>query len=378
MKKEPTSSSTLCPVCGTRLPENANRCLVCGTEIAPKAAAEDAVPKTIQGSRMPEITLSLPAAMGFLALFLSIGAILVFFLVRQQPQIAVPPTETPTPTLTVTPSPTATPVTPTPTNTPEPTPTPFTYTVASGDNCITIAYAFDVSVQSIVLLNNLPATCSNLTIGQKLQIPYPTATPTPFPTATLSPFEATRQACPKVDYKVQANDTLSTIAANYAIPIQAIKDWNGLVSDNVRAGQTLILPLCQQGFVGVTPTPTIPPPYAGPNLLLPVDGAVFDTASQTVTLQWASVGVLAANEAYQVTIEDITNGDGRRLVDYVNDTKFTVPDTFQPTETGPHVFRWSVQAVRQSGTNDQGLPVYQPAGSASVFRVFVWSRPSSP
>ena len=129
---------------------------------------------------MPEITLSLPVAIGLLAVFLAIGAVMVFFALKQDDRIVVP-TVTPTATITVTPSLTATPVTPTNTATPEPTATPFTYVVKAGDSCNQIAAAFDISVPSIVRQNNLAASC-DLYEGQELLIPYPTPTASPLPT----------------------------------------------------------------------------------------------------------------------------------------------------------------------------------------------------
>ena len=59
------------------------------------------------------------------------------------------------------------------------------------------------------------------------QIPYPTPTiPTPA-TNTALPVDATKQACETVPITVQENDTLSTIALNYAVPQDAIKTFNG-------------------------------------------------------------------------------------------------------------------------------------------------------
>lgn len=371
-EKTPSKPTKICPTCGTRLAENAQRCLVCGTSLAAPTKTTSTA-KAIQGSRMPEVTLTLPAALGFLALFLAIGAGLVYFALQQSGQV-VDPTATPTVTFTVTPTFTATPFTPTATNTPEPSPTPLTYKVASGDTCSSIAFAFGVSIQSIVLLNNLPATCDTLYIGQPLLIPHPTPTPTPFPTATYSPAEATEAACTKIEYIVQDNDTLSSISANYAVPIAVLKSYNGLVNDTVRSGQPIIIPLCERmGTPGPTPTFTPPPPYPAPSLLLPADGAPFTLADQTVTLQWASIGSLRENEAYQVTIVDVTEGNERKLIAYVTDTKYIIPTSFRPSDVMPHVIRWWVTTVRQVGTDDTGNPIWESAGAASLQRDFTWS-----
>lgn len=372
MTTKNSSSTILCPTCGTRLNEGSNRCLVCGSEMTPTGDVSDKSKRAVRGSRMPEITLSLPIAIGLLALFLAIGAILVFYALQQTDQIVIP-TETPTLTLTITPSLTPTPVTPTLTPTPQPTATPFTYEVKAGDTCGGIAFAFDVSVQSIVRLNNLPADCATLFEGQELLIPYPTPTASPFPTATLSGLDATLAACEKIIYTVQENDTLSSIASNYNVPIEAIKEFNGMVNNTVFTGLNIVIPLCERfATPGPSPTPTPPPPYPAPNLLLPTDGSHFSIIDDAITLQWAAVGTLNANEAYAVTVEDITDGTGRKIVGYVEDTKYIVPASFRSSENIPHIYRWWVTTVRQIGTDESGNPIWDSAGASSDRRSFTW------
>lgn len=372
----PSKPTKLCPTCGTRVSEDATRCLVCGSDLTgiDKPARKT---KAIQGSRMPKITLSLPIALGLLAMFLIIGAVLVFFALQETGRVVDPtatPTETPTVTLTITP----TPSTPTPTDPPIPTPTPMSYTVQAGDTCAGIAFTFGVSIQSIVLLNNIPADCNTLVEGQLLLIPQPTPTPTALPTSTLSPAEATEQACEKVNYEVQENDTLSSIANSYSVPMAVVQEYNGLASETVFSGMTLIIPLCERfPTPGPTPTATLPPPYSAPNLLLPADGARFTETGDSVSLQWASIGTLLDNEAYQIVVVDFTDGDSRRLVDHVTDTKFIIPATFRSAESIPHLYRWWVLTARQSGTDEDGNPVWESAGAASDQRVFMWSGPSA-
>lgn len=368
----PSKPTRLCPTCGTRVSEDATRCLVCGSDLTgPEKPVRQSRP--VQGSRMPEITLSLPMALGLLAVFLAIGAGIVFFALRQTGQAVGTVVPTPTETMTVTPTSTSTPATPTPTDTPAPTPTPQVYIVKAGDTCAQIAISFGVSVQSIVLLNNLSATC-DVFEGDQLLIPQPTPTATPLPSATLSPADATEQACEKDSYIVQENDTLSSIANAYNVPMAVIQEYNGLPSEVVFSGMTLTIPLCERfPTPGPSPTPTLPPPYPAPNLLLPPDGSRFIQTGDTVTLQWASVGTLLENEAYQVTVVDFTEGENRRLVDYVTDTKFIIPVSFRSTDSLPHIYRWWVMVARQSGTDENGNPVWDAAGAASSERVFLWS-----
>ncbi len=370
----PSKPTKICPTCGSRVSEDATRCLVCGSDLG--MIDDRKASKGVQGSRMPSISISLPAALGLLALFLAIGAGLVYFTLGQTSspeQVSA----TATATITVTPSPSLTPtgVTPTITSTPEPSPTPLSYTVKLGDTCGGIAFAFNVTTQSIVLLNNLPADCgTGLIEGMTLLIPHPTPTPSPQPSATLSAEEATVAACQTLDYTVQENDTLSSISLNYAVSVDSIKQWNGLVNNVVRFGQTLIIPLCERTLE--TPTPTIPAPYSAPSLLLPPDGAPFFVEDGQVSLQWASVGTLRDNESYEVTIEDVTEGEGRKLVEYVIDTKFLIPDSFLINDNIPHVLRWWVTTVRQVDTDEDGNPVWDSAGGTSMPRVFTWTGTS--
>ena len=360
-----------CPICGSRISANATRCLVCGSSIT-KSTEKSTKKPEIKGPKVPSVTIALPLVIALVILFLAIGAGAVYAVMNQTGMVVEPtatPTVTATATITITPTLTLTP-------TIEPTMTPLPdleYTVQLGDSCLTIAYLFNVSVNSIVVKNNLSATCDNLAVGQKLFIPQPTPTPSPQPTATLSEVDSTVQACNTVSYTVASGDTLSTIARNYNVEMDAIREWNGMTSDIVLEGMPLTIPLCERlPTAGPTPTATNPPPYQAPNLLLPADGAPFTTANDSIALQWSSVGTLRSDEYYAVTVEDVTEGEGRRLVDYVTDTKFIVPASFRPNSSVPHVLRWTVLVVRQTGSSADGQAIYQPAGIVSNPRTFIW------
>jgi len=374
MSPEDTSQKTkTCPTCGTRLSVNATRCLVCGrsfTVTEPKEK-KPTTSTSVQAPKLPEVTLSLPIAIGLLLLILAIGAGTVYAVMQGTGQVVEPtPSVTPTLTSTVTPTPTAS-LTPTLEATWTPLP-PIEYSVVAGDSCNGIAAFYNVPVNVIIAMNNLGTEC-NISPGMKLMIPQPTLTPSPQPSQTLSASDATDVACEKVEYKVQAGDTLFNIAANYNVSMIAIQNYNGLASDIVYEGMPIVIPLCERNpTAGPTPTPTNPPPYAAPSLLLPADGAVFTAANDAVTLQWAAVGTLLQNEAYAITVEDVTEGKGRKLTEYVTDTKFIVPASFRPVDTQPHVLKWYVISVRQTGTSIDGKAIYEPAGAASPSRSFVW------
>jgi LysM repeat protein len=369
-----TSKTTLCPVCGTRINESANKCLVCGTKI--NETLDSKKPADVRAKRLPEITLSLPAALGLLALLITLGAVVVFLVLQSEtpeetigtlPEVG---TATASPTVTETPT-----VTPTATEGPTWTPLPpIEYTVKPGDSCAGVAAAFGVSVQSIILENNLAASCQ-LNEDQVLMIPQPTPTATPQTTATLSDVEKTEAACETINYTVSPNDTLSSIANTYNVSMAVIRDYNGMLSDTVFEGQTLLIPLClRQADAGPTPTPTELPPYPAPNLLLPADGASFTSETDTIALQWAAVGELEANEAYAVTITDLTSEDKLTTTEYVKETSFIVPSSFAPTDGRAHIYRWSINIVRQIGSDEENGDNWEIAGTKSDERVFSWSR----
>ena len=363
-RTSPTDRAT-CPKCGSRVSPTASRCVVCGSSLRPTGES----PRRAAA----QLSLSLPAAIGLLAGFTLLAAVLTYGAMRATGLgEAAEPTGTPTvnPTQTATLPPTSTETT-VPSATLEP---PTQYRVVEGDQCLGLAAFFGVSVQSIVELNQLPATCP-LSIGQTILIPKPTPTPPPPPTETLSPAEATDAACEKITYTVQDGDSLSGIAQNYDVAMQGIMDYNGMSSQTVFSGQVLIIPLCERlPTPGPTPTATSPPPYPAPNLLLPRDGAAFTLADDSVTLQWAAVAPLRENEAYQVVVEDLTEGSGTvRLVAQVTDTKYIVPASFRPSDVLPHILRWQVEPVRRAEAGPDGTARWLSAGAPSPYRHFTWS-----
>ncbi len=127
----------------------------------------------------------------------------------------------------------------------------FEYVVQPNDTCPGIADKGNVSIISIIEANKLLPDCSDIYLGQKLTIPYPTSTPFGFADVTHVVTE-----CEKVFYSVKKGDSVSTIAEDYNIPQQAIKFFNGLDKDVLTPGTEIIVPLCVRTPRYIDPTPT--------------------------------------------------------------------------------------------------------------------------
>lgn len=90
----------------------------------------------------------------------------------------------------------------------------FTYKVQESDTCTSIAISFDVTVQSIIVSNNLSSTCS-LSVGQVLKIlpltPTPVSTntllsPTPLPTEITDAKSVPMMLVPAGEFTMGSED----------------------------------------------------------------------------------------------------------------------------------------------------------------------------
>lgn len=330
---------------------------------------------------------------------------------------ALPPTPTLRPTATFTPSPSATPsplptATPTTTSTPEPVGTRI-HVVASGDNLGSIAVAYDVDTASIATANNIKLT-TMLRVGQELIIPAPTAgltdvTPVE-PPSTEAPATATTSAAPTsaatdaptnaptagpLIHIVQSGDILGSLAVKYGVDVDEIAKANNIrATTTLRVGQELIIP-------GLVATPTLTPPlatptaeisdnvasaitnttsitgslateatptprptyefaYLTPPLLGPVDRSVMLGAEADIVLNWASVGILSANQWYMVTFWP-SDRPAELKKAWTRATSWRVPLDMYPGSSGPTEYSWQVKVVRRFSEADDGIPLSPPS-----------------
>ncbi len=138
---------------------------------------------------------------------------------------------------------------PSPMAAPAPGPAPsVSYTVVKGDSLWSVAKKHGITVPELAKANNLPNNAS-LKLNQSLVIPRTEVVTAPAMGATAMAPEMERTT-----YTVQSGDNLGAIARRHGTTVAAVKSANRLTSDNVRPGQSLIMP---GGTVAIANTPAI-------------------------------------------------------------------------------------------------------------------------
>lgn len=343
---------------------------------------------------------------GAVAVIVVVGAMLLFF--SNLPAGGTSPSNT---TLTPRARTTIIRVTATPdvTNTPAPKPTASSvkYTVKRGDTLSTVAKQFKVTVEAIRTANNM--TDDTIRVGDILLIPVTGPPPTPgaiaantattgvpantpivFKTPTLIAFAESPSPAPPttptatpgvVAYSVKTGDTLIAIAAVFSTTVQSIIDLNKLDGPNIRAGQTLTVPIgawspTPTATVYTTATATLTPQfeYASPALLSPKDGAEIGHGAG-LDLMWASAGSLSEGEYYVVHLAFQRNGDLVNLPGYeVHEGTTLSLDTYPPGVNGASVYSWYVVVVRGAGCGPAAPAAVEPCAVSPISetRNFTW------
>ena len=99
------------------------------------------------------------------------------------------------------------------------------YTVKSGDTLYKIANLYNTSVKELIELNNLSST--SLSIGQQIKVPVE---------------EDNTTNNEYVNYKVKKGDNLYSIATEYGVSVETIKQINNLTNNLLSIGQVLKIP----------------------------------------------------------------------------------------------------------------------------------------
>jgi LysM repeat protein len=114
-----------------------------------------------------------------------------------------------------------------------------------------------VSTKALVDANP-GVTPTALRIGQKIQVPPPSATSA---SATSAPAVAENGS---QIYTVKSGDTLSKIATRFSVTVKAIRSANNLRTDSIKVGQKLKIPAMASAPAPAPAIPeTVPPAPAG-------------------------------------------------------------------------------------------------------------------
>ncbi len=122
--------------------------------------------------------------------------------------------------------------------------------VAAKETLFSISRLYDVSVDEIKTWNNLKDNA--LSLGQELVIKKKAA-------ATTTTLPATQSM--KGVHTVAAKETLYSIARQYNISVQQLREWNSLTADEVKIGQTLFVtqPMYQKPEIKTQPEVVVKP-----------------------------------------------------------------------------------------------------------------------
>jgi LysM repeat protein len=114
------------------------------------------------------------------------------------------------------------------------------HVVRRGDSLATISRKYRISMAELRQANDLSAT-ARVKVGQTLMIPQHQAISLPAPTARTAraaTAPAARQAA-AVTYRVQAGDTLFSIAKRFDTTVDVIKQLNRLSTNTIGVGDRL-------------------------------------------------------------------------------------------------------------------------------------------
>ena len=146
--------------------------------------------------------------------------------------------------------------------------------------------------------------------------PTPALTRPPLPTATTASARPTASPTPLI-HVVQAGDSMSAIALQYDVPIEAIVAANNIEDANViHVGQKLIIP-----GPSPTPGPTLPPTLT-PTLLVSPELEIVDVIGRGAP---ATETVVIANRGRALSIAGWTLRDAQGNV-YVFPKLYLAPD----------------------------------------------------
>jgi LysM repeat protein len=172
-----------------------------------------------------------------------------------------------------------------------------THKVTAGETLFSISRLYDVSVDDIKSWNSLPG--NSLSTGQELVIKKKSPVTETVTTTVSKPVDGV--------HTVASKETLYSVARQYDITVQQIRDWNNLTIDEVKIGQTLLV-----AEPGLTKTVETKPEIKTPEVVTVTTPRV-ETKPQTETTIRISEKVTGSDEIKEGGLAELIEGtDGNR------------------------------------------------------------------
>lgn len=162
-----------------------------------------------------------------------------------------------------------------------PAPEPLVYAVRRGDTLSAIARRYGVSIDEIASFNNVSPT-GMLSIGNKLRIPEHYAQE-----LVVSSSQVDQGASATATYTVRKGDTLIAIAQRYRTSVESIAAANRIRGSYIRVGQVLDVP--SAGDVLAATSRVVPVATTGSQISWPLRGSI------TSNFGWRSLVVNGRN-----------------------------------------------------------------------------------
>ncbi len=284
----------------------------------------------------------------------------------------------------------------------EPTAMPLVHVVQQRDTLGALAVRYDVSAEEIAQANGISLT-TVLSLGQELVIPGQSVAPVATEPAHIETGEGTpsvqRTAQPTAEptptpaplrHVVAQGDTLGALAVRYGVSAEEIARANGIsLTSLLGLGEELIIPgetaeptptdvpmpeatLTPEAMPSLTPTlfpirPRVMPfSYRAPYLLTPTNGSILEGEAHRPVLQWASVGILAADEWYLVSLWTPEGGDVP-METLTKATFWRVPAELYPAGRRNNRFDWQVTVIRELDVAPGRLALSPPSALYGFF-----------
>lgn len=170
--------------------------------------------------------------------------------------------------------------------------TAVTHAVAQGETLYSIARQYNVTVDELKKWNNL--TDNEISLGQTLNIGKSAP-------VIETPPKLIEQQSVSSTHTVAAKETLYSLARQYNVTVQQLKEWNNLTSDELKLGASLYV---------------VQPKYANTNQPISVAAKPVTTMQATLKVNERIIGTEEVKEQGMAELMEGTEGNRKYLAQH--------------------------------------------------------------